>query len=57
MEPSYYRHLERIAHKDHGMVLVLTERDMKVFLRQALHGKLRDDHINEIYDRTCRAIS
>ena len=57
IEPSYYRHLERIAHKDRGMVLVLTERDMNVFLRQALHGKLRDDHINEIYDRTCRAIS
>jgi hypothetical protein len=57
VDTSYYRHIERIAKdKEKGLVLLLTEKDIRVFLRQALNGKVKEDHINELYDRTVRAI-
>jgi len=56
VDPSYYRHVTRIA-ADKGMVLLLTEKDLRVFLRQALKGKTKEDHIHEIFDRTIRAAS
>jgi hypothetical protein len=56
VDQSNYRHVERIA-KDGGMVLLLTERDLRVFIRQAIRGKVREDHISELFDRTLRAIS
>jgi hypothetical protein len=57
VEASYYRHIERIAKDKNGMVLLLTEKDVKVFLRQAIKGKVKEDHINEIFDRTLRTVS
>jgi hypothetical protein len=54
---SYTRHVERIADDKRGMVLILTENDVRVFLRQALKGNFKEDHIYEVYDRACRAIS
>lgn len=57
LDGSYARHVERIANDKHGMVLILTERDVRTFLRQAMNGKFKEDHINEVYDRVCRAIS
>jgi len=56
LENSYYRHVEKIARERLGMVLLLTEKDLRVFLRQAMRGKVREDHINEIFDRTVRAV-
>jgi len=54
----YYQHVKRVAaEKDGGIVLLLGERDLAVFLRQALNGKNREEHIREIYDRTVRLIS
>jgi len=57
LDSSYARHVERIANDKQGIVLILTEKDVKVFLRQAMNGKFREDHINELYDRVCRNIS
>ena len=57
LDNSYARHVERIANDKQGMVLLLTEKDVRVFLRQAMNGKFKEDHINEVYDRVCRAIS
>lgn len=56
IESSYYRHIERIAKDKHGMVLILTEKDLRVFIRQAIKGKVKEDHINEIFDRTLRSV-
>jgi len=57
-KPHYFQHLKRISsEKDGGVVLLLGERDMAVFLRQALNGKNREEHIREIYDKTVRLIS
>jgi len=57
VETHYYGHLKRLADKDGKYVLLLTERDVKVFLRQARNGKVKESHIQEIYDRTVRKIS
>ena len=56
VDVGYYRHVERIAKDQKGMVLLLTEKDLRVFIRQALKGKTREDHINEIFDRTLRSV-
>ena len=57
VENHYYGHLKRLADKDGKYVLLLTERDVKVFLRQAKNGKVKESHIQEIYDKTIRRIS
>jgi hypothetical protein len=57
VDSSYYRHIERVAKDKHGMILLLTEKDLRVFLRQALNGKVKEDHINELFDRTVRTVS
>lgn len=58
IKKHYYEHIKRIAgEKDGGIVLLLTEKDVDVFLRQAIRGKAREEHIQEIYDRTIREIS
>ncbi|MEN6424028.1 MAG: transposase [Phycisphaerales bacterium] len=56
IQRHYYEHVRRACEKD-GMVLLLTERDIVVFLRQAKHGKIKESHIRDIYDRTIREIS
>lgn len=58
LKDHYYEHIQRIAHKNEGgIVLLLIDKDLKVFIRQALHGKVKENHIQEIYDRTIRQIS
>jgi len=54
----YYDHIRRVAaDKDGGIILLLTDQDLNVFIRQARNGKIKEDHIQEIYDRTVRQIS
>jgi len=53
--PQYLKHVEKIARDRKGMAFVITEKDLKVFLRQAVKGKFKEDHINEIYDRIERS--
>jgi hypothetical protein len=55
LDPSYYRHISRIVNDRQGLVLLLTDKDLKVFVRQALNGKTKEDHISEIFDRTLRS--
>lgn len=54
---GHYQHIKRISTEKDGMVLLLNERDLLVFLRQALNGKIKEDHIHQIYDKTVREIS
>jgi hypothetical protein len=54
----YYEHVSRVARQaNSGIVLLLTDRDLLTFIRQAINGKTKEDHIQEIYDRTVRLIS
>jgi hypothetical protein len=58
LKNHYYEHIKRIASKNHGgIVLLLSERDLMVFIRQAIRGKDREHHIQELYDKTVRMIS
>jgi len=57
-KPHYYQHIRRIStNHNGGMVLLLTDRDLKVFIRQAINGKVKDSHIRELYDTVVRKIS
>jgi hypothetical protein len=53
----YFEHVRRIAEKDGGLLLLLTQRDLDVFIRRAINGKSNETHIQEIYDQTVREIS
>lgn len=57
VKPHYYEHIKRVAAERDGMILLLTDKDLVVFLRQASNGKVKEDHLREIYDKTVRAIS
>lgn len=54
----YYEHVRRIATKNSGgIVLLFSEKDLMVFIRQAINGKDREQHLQETYDKTVRMIS
>ncbi|NQU63881.1 MAG: transposase, partial [SAR324 cluster bacterium] len=58
IKKSYYRHISNIANKNAGgIVLLLTQRDLEVFLRQAISGAFKEAHIQDKYDTTIRQIS
>ena len=53
----YFEHVRRIADKDNGIVLMITQKDLEIFIRQAINGKSNQGHIQELYDQTVREIS
>jgi hypothetical protein len=57
-DPNYIDHLKRIHDRDGAgtIVLLFSDQDFKVFLRQAMKGKIKDGHIHARYDDTVRAI-
>jgi hypothetical protein len=58
VKEHYYQHMKRVSEQTNGgVVLLLTDQDLNVFIRQARHGKLKEDHIQDIYDRAVRRIS
>jgi hypothetical protein len=56
---SYYGHIRRIAvnSKEPTIVLLVNDRDLQVFIRQAISGKSKDSHMRGIFDDTIKAIS
>jgi hypothetical protein len=56
---SYFEHIGRIAslRDGKGVVVLVNEKDLMVFVRQSLAGKSRDSHIRAIYDDTIKKIS
>lgn len=57
LNPHYYEHIRRASAKEDGLILLLNDKDLLVFLRQALNGKVKEDHLLERHDATTRAIS
>jgi len=53
----YFDHIKRIANDKNGLVLLLTNRDLQVFVRQAIRGKFSENHIQDRYDNIVRKIS
>lgn len=56
LKKGYLEHIRRIAGQK-GIVLLLGERDLEIFFRQALNGKKSEAHLQDLYDRTVREIS
>ena len=57
IQPSYYRHIKRIADDDDALILPLGIRDLRAFVRQALRGKISEGLIEDRYDQIVRKIS
>ena len=56
MKSHYYDHLRKIMSEKDAFVLLLNERDLLVFVRQALKGKVTENHIQDRYDSIARRI-
>lgn len=58
MRANYYRHISNIMNRNRsGMIVVLTQKDLEVFLRQAIKGAFKESHLQDKYDQTIRQIS
>jgi len=57
IKKGYLEHIRRIGNDKKGMILLIGERDLEVFLRQALNGKKSESHLQDIFDRIVREIS
>jgi hypothetical protein len=52
----YFEHAKKLS-EDGGMILLLSDKDLRVFLRQAGNGKVKDSHLQDKYDKMVRMIS
>lgn len=58
IKESNFRHISSIANKNGaGFILLLTQKDLEVFLRQAIKGAFKEGHIQDKYDLIIRKIS
>ena len=57
IKPHYYQHVKRIAESKKALVILIHQRDLLVFIRQARNGKIKEDHIQDRFDMTLRKIS
>ena len=56
IKDSYLKHLKRAVVK-HGLIMILTEKDIEVFLRQASKGTFKELHIQDRFDYFVRKLS
>lgn len=58
IKDAYLNHISNVANKNQaGLILPITQRDLEVFLRQAINGVFKESHIQDKYDHLVRAIS
>lgn len=58
LKSSYFNHISIVANKNQaGLILILTQRDLEVFLRQAIKGVVKEAHIEDRFDEHVRQIS
>jgi hypothetical protein len=59
IKKSYYNHIRYISTKqpEPAIVIPITDKDLKVFVRQAMKQRTRDDHIQNIYSEVIAKIS
>jgi hypothetical protein len=58
IKDSYLKHISNVVNKNQaGLILPLTQRDLEVFLRQAINGVFKESHIQDKYDHLVRSIS
>ena len=54
---SYIGHIRRISTDRDGMVIMLSDKDLRTFVRQAMKGAVKDSHIQGLYDDIVRRSS
>lgn len=55
---SYLQHIRNVANKNQaGFILPLTQKDLEVFLRQAIKGAFKEGHIQDRFNSVIRSIS
>lgn len=55
---SYSKHIANVANKNQaGLIVLLTQKDIEVFLRQAINGVFKEAHIQDRYDYFVRSIA
>lgn len=52
----YFEHVKKLSNGG-GMILLLNDKDLRVFVRQAMNGKVKDSHLQDKYDKVVRMIS
>jgi hypothetical protein len=57
LEKQYFQHIKRISTQNDGIVVPLFDKDLLVFIRQAINGKVKESHLLDRFDRVQRAIS
>ncbi|MDH7943465.1 transposase [Pseudohongiella sp. SYSU M77423] len=58
IKESYLKHVSSIANKNRaGLVILLTQKDLEVFLRQSIKGAFKESHIQDRHDYFVRKIS
>lgn len=58
VKDSYSRHISNVANKNQaGQIVLLTQKDLEVFLRQAINGVFKESHIQDRYDHFVRHVS
>jgi hypothetical protein len=57
MKRHLYQHIRRISTSADGMVLVLTDEDLRLLWDRAQHGLAPEEVLKDVYDRTVRAVS
>ncbi len=53
----YYSHIKRVHADRNGLIIPLTGKDLAVFIRQSINGKVKDDHLENRYDEIARALA
>ncbi|MFN0195893.1 MAG: P-loop ATPase, Sll1717 family [Planctomycetaceae bacterium] len=56
VKKHYYEHVKEMG-REGKIVLLLGDKDIRVFLRQALNGKRAESHIQECFDSVIRQVS
>ncbi|HUQ68593.1 MAG TPA: hypothetical protein VM165_03660, partial [Planctomycetaceae bacterium] len=57
IKKHYYQHLKEMNSRENKLVLLLNDKDLSVFLRQAQKGKHTENHIQERFDEVLRSVS
>ncbi|MCK4130097.1 P-loop ATPase, Sll1717 family [Ralstonia pseudosolanacearum] len=58
IKDSYIKHIANVANKNQvGFILPITQKDLEVFLRQAINGAFKEAHIQDRYDHFVRQVS
>lgn len=58
IKDSYHRHISNVANKNQaGQIILITQKDLEVFLRQAINGVFKETHIQDRYDYFVRQIA